>query len=50
MKVRENKAFLWNCNAIPKENILKVNQYIKSNKMPYIFYADLQFLIKKTDR
>ena len=50
MKVSKNKDFLWNGNATPKENILKVNQYIKSNKMSYISYADLEFLIKKIDR
>ena len=34
-----------------KNNILEFNQYIKSNKMPYIIYADIGFLIfKKIDR
>ena len=32
-----------------KNNILKFNQYMKSDKMLYIIYGDLQFLIKKID-
>ena len=27
--------------------ILKFNQYIKSDKMPYIIYADIESLVKK---
>ena len=30
-----------------KNNILEFNQYVKSNKMPYIIYADTGFLIFK---
>ena len=30
-----------------KNNILEVNQYMKSDKMPYIIYADIESLIKK---
>ena len=30
-----------------KNNILGFNQYIKSDKMPYIIYADIESLIKK---
>ena len=30
-----------------KDNILKFNQYMKSDKMPYITYADVESLIKK---
>ena len=26
-----------------KDNILKFNQYMKSDKMPYIIYADIEF-------
>ena len=29
--------------------VLEFNQYQKSNKAPFIFYADLQCLIEKTD-
>ena len=32
-----------------KDYILQLNQYIKSDNVPYINYADLDFLIKKTD-
>ena len=32
-----------------KDNILKLNQYMKSDKMPYIIYTDLKTLIKKID-
>ena len=31
----------------PKNNILEFNQYMKSDKMPYIIYADNESLIKK---
>ena len=30
-----------------KNNILGFNQYTKSDKMPYIIYADIESLIKK---
>ena len=30
-----------------KDNILELNRYIKSDKMPYIIYADIESLIKK---
>ena len=30
-----------------KNNILKFNQYMKSDKMPYIIYAELECLFKK---
>ena len=32
-----------------KDNVLRFNQYMKSDKMPYIIYADLESLIKKID-
>ena len=32
---------------LEKNNILEVNQYMKSDKMPYIIYADIESLIKK---
>ena len=32
-----------------KDNILEFNQYMKSDKMPYIIYADIESLIKKID-
>ena len=33
----------------PKHNILQFNQYMKSDKIPYIVYTDLEFFIKKLD-
>ena len=30
-----------------KDNILEYYQYMKSDKMPYIIYADIEFLIKE---
>ena len=32
-----------------KDKILEFNQYIKSNKTPYIIYADMESVIKKID-
>ena len=32
-----------------KDNILLFNQYMKSDKMPYIIYVDIESLIKKLD-
>ena len=32
-----------------KDKILQFNEYMKSNKMPYIVYADMESLIKKID-
>ena len=33
-----------------KDNILELNQYIKSGKMPYVIYADIKSLITKINR
>ena len=30
-----------------KDNILKFNEYVKSDKMSYIIYVDIESLIKK---
>ena len=30
-----------------KDHILQFNQYIKSNKMPHIIYADIESLLKR---
>ena len=49
-RVCENKDF---CSVImPSEDtkILEFNQYQKSDKAPFIIYADLEYLIEKTDR
>ena len=48
-KVCQNKDF---CNVImPSEDtkILEFNQYQKSDKAPFVIYADLECLIEKTD-
>ena len=48
-KVCENKIF---CNVImPSKDtkILEFNQYKKSNKAPFVIYADLECLIEKID-
>ena len=48
-KICENNDFC--IVIIPSEDtkILEFNQYRKSNKAPFIFYADLQCLIEKND-
>ena len=38
---------MWNCNPSEKDEILKFNQYINSDKMPDIIRADIESLIKK---
>ena len=45
----ENKDFCGIIMPSPKDNILQFDLYMKSGKMPYIIYADLESLIKKTD-
>ena len=47
MKVCEDKYFCGIVMPSQKDNILKFSQYMKSNKMPYNIYADLESLIKK---
>ena len=32
-----------------KDNMLEFNEYMKSDKMPYTIYTDMEFLIKKID-
>ena len=32
-----------------KDNMFELNQYMKSDKIPYIIYADIESLIKKVD-
>ena len=48
-KVCKNKDF---CNVIlPSEDtkILELNQYQKSDKAPFLIYADLEYIIEKID-
>ena len=49
-RVCENKDF---CNVImssEETKILEFNQYKKSDKAPFIIYADLEWIIEKIDR
>ena len=50
-KVCKNKDFCGILISSEKDNILELNryfnQYMKSDKMPYIIYADIESLIKK---
>ena len=41
-KVYKNKDFCGIVMPIEKKKILEFNQYMKSDKMPYIIYADLE--------
>ena len=41
-KVCKNKDFCGIAIPSEKDNILGFNQYTKSNKMSYIFYADIE--------
>ena len=43
----KNNDFCETVMALWINGILKFNQYMKSDKMPYIIYTDLEFLIKK---
>ena len=49
-KICKNKDFSEVEIPSEKNEILKLNQYIKSDKMSYIVYADLESLIKKIGR
>ena len=48
-KVCKNKDFCGTVMPSEKDNILEFKQYMKSDKMPYIVYADIESLIKKLD-
>ena len=48
-KVCEKKEFWGIVIPSEKNNILKFNQYMKSDKMLYIIYPDIDSLIKKID-
>ena len=47
-KLRKNKYFCGILMPSEKGKILEFNQYMKSDKMPYIIYADIESLIKKS--
>ena len=40
---------MWNYNVIKKDKILEFNSYMKSDKISYIIYADIESLIRKID-
>ena len=46
-KVCKNKHLCGIAIASEKDYILELNQYVKSDKMPYMIYADMESLIKK---
>ena len=48
-KVCKNKDFFGIVMPSEKDKILEFNQYMKADKMSYIIYADMEFLIKKID-
>ena len=48
-KARKDKDFCSVAMPSGKNKILNFNQYTKSDKMPYIIYADIECLIKKID-
>ena len=47
--LKHNSQFCGIVMPSQKDYILQFNQYIKSDNMPYINYADLEFLIKEID-
>ena len=48
-KACKNKDFRGIVIQSEKDNILEFNQYMKSQKIPYITYSDMETLIKKRD-
>ena len=46
-KICKNKDFCGIVLPSEKDDILEFNQYMKSNKMSYIIYGDIESLIKK---
>ena len=46
-KACKNKDICGTVMPSEKGNILEVNQYVKSDKIPYIIFADIEPLIKK---
>ena len=47
--VRKNKDFCGIVMPLEKDIILEFNQYVKSDKIPYILYAGIESLVRKTD-
>ena len=50
MKVCKNKDFCGIVMPSEKDNILEFNQYMKSDKMSYTIYADIESLMRKISR
>ena len=48
-KVRKNKHFCGIVMPLEKSKILEFNQYMKSDKMPHIIFADIESLFRKID-
>ena len=48
-KLCRNKDFRGIAMPSEKDNILEFNQHMKSDKMPYIIYAEIESLIKEID-
>ena len=48
-KLCKNTDFCGIVMPSEKDKILELNQYMKPDKMPYIFYGDMESLIKKID-
>ena len=49
MKNYINKDFCGIIISLGNDNILEFNQYMKSEQVPYIVYADIECLSKKID-
>ena len=49
-KVCRSKDFCGIVMRLEKDNILEFKQYMKSDKMSHIIYADIESLIRKIDR
>ena len=48
-KVCKKKDFCGNVLPTQKNNVSEFNQYMKSDKMQYIIYVDIESLIQKMD-
>ena len=48
-RVRENKGFCKVVMSSEDTKTFEFNQYQKSDKTPFIFYADLEYIIQKND-
>ena len=46
-KVWKNKGFYGIALPSERDKILELKQYVKSHKIPYVIYAEIESLIKK---